>query len=138
MSLLTEEYRLSVKQFAAIPALLNLPEITRGPASVSNVSSRLSSMRGGVNLEEGCLITKSVNYTHKLAYMVSVGHSGEPQPIVSRWFQEIPPEMLKLFSLQESLLEFDLGVIPYAKFSLKDPCNLTLSKFEGRALAGLT
>jgi hypothetical protein len=37
--------RLSVKQFAAVPALLDLPEIQREPASVSNVFSRLSSMR---------------------------------------------------------------------------------------------
>ena len=39
MSRLTEEHRLSVKLFAAVPALLDLPEIKYGPASVSNVSS---------------------------------------------------------------------------------------------------
>ena len=39
MSLLIEKHRLSVKPFAAVPALLDLPEIKRGPASVSNVSS---------------------------------------------------------------------------------------------------
>ena len=32
---LTEEHRLSVRPFAAVPALLDLPEIKRGPASVS-------------------------------------------------------------------------------------------------------
>ena len=30
MSLLTEEHRLSVKPFSAVPALLDLPEIKRG------------------------------------------------------------------------------------------------------------
>ena len=39
--------------------------------------------------------------------------------------------MLKLFSLQENLLEYDLGVIPYMRFNLEDPCNLTLRKSEG-------
>ncbi len=137
MSLLTEEYRLSVKPFAAVPALLDLPEIRRGPASVSNVSSRLSSMRGSVNLEEGCLITKSVKYTHQPAHMVNAVRSGDPQPIVSQNFQEIPPQVLKLFSLQQDLLELDLRVIPYTRFTLDDPCNLTLRKSEGRALARL-
>jgi len=98
MSLLTKEHRLSVKPFAAVPALLDLPEIKRGPASASNVSSRLSPMRGSVDLEEGCLITKSVKYVHQLAHMVNEVSSGDSQPIVSQRFQEIPPQVLKLFS----------------------------------------
>ena len=137
MSLLTEEHRLSVKPFAAVQALLDLPEIKRGPASVSNVSSRLLSICGSVNLEEGCLITKSVKYAHQLAHMVNAVRSGDPQPIVNQRFQEIPPQVLKLFSLQQDLLELDLRVIPYARFTLEDPCNLTLRKSEGRALARL-
>lgn len=139
MSLLTEEHRLSVKQFAAVPALLDLPEIQREPASVSNVSSRLlqSSMRGSVDLEEGCIITKSVKYAHQLAHMVNAVRSEDPQPVVSQKFQEIPPEVLKLFSLQQDVLELDLRVIPYAQFTLDDPCNLVLRKSEGRALVRL-
>lgn len=106
MSLLTKEHRLSVKPFAAVPALLDLPEIKRG-ASASNVSSCLSSMGGSVDLEEGCLITKSVKYAHRLAYMVNAAHSGDAKPI-------------------QDLLEFDLKVIPYARFKLEDPCNIVL------------
>jgi len=78
MSLLTKDHRLSVKQFAAVPALLDLPEIQRKPASVSNVSSRLSSMRGGLDLEEGCFITKSVKYTHQVAHMVNAVRTRDP------------------------------------------------------------
>ena len=137
MSLLTEEHRLSTKQFAAVQALLDLPEIQREPASVSNGSSHLSSMYGSVDLEEGCLITKSVKYAHQLAHMVNAVRSGDPQPVVSQKFQEIPPQVLRLFSLQQDVLELDLRVIPYARFTLDDPCNLVLRKSEGRALARL-
>ena len=83
MSLITKD-RLSVRPFAAVPALLDLPEIQREPASVSNVSSRLSSMRGRVDLEEGCLVTKFVKYAHQLAYMVNAVRSGDPEPVVSK------------------------------------------------------
>ncbi len=69
--------------------------------------------------------------------MVNAVRSGDPQPIVSQNFQEIPPQVLKLFSLQQDLLELDLRVIPYTRFTLDDPCNLTLRKSEGRALARL-
>ena len=86
MPLLTEEHRLSAKPFAAVPALLELPEIKCGPASVSNVSSHLSFVHGLVDLEEGCLITKSVKYAHRLAYMVNAARSGDPKPIVSQRF----------------------------------------------------
>ena len=71
-------------------------------------------MCGSVDLEEGCLVTKSMKYAHKLAHMVNAVHSGDPQPVVSEKFQEIPPQVLKLFSLQQDLLELDLRVIPYA------------------------
>ena len=136
MSIITKDHRLSVKPFAAVPAVLDLPEIQREPASVSNVSSR-SSMRGNVDLEEGCLITKSVKYAHQLAHMVNAVGSGDPQPVVSQKFQEIPPQVLKLFSLQHDLIELDLGIIPYVRFTLDDPCNLALRKSEGRAPARL-
>ena len=88
MSLLTVEHRLSLKPFAVVPALLDLPEIECDRGSVSNVSksSCLSSMHDSVNLEEGCLITKSVKYTHRLAHIVKAV-SGNPQPVVSQEFQ---------------------------------------------------
>ena len=70
MSLITAEYHLSVKPFAAVPALLNLPEIICGPATVSNVSCFSSMRSSSVNLMEGCLTTKSVKYAHQLAHIV--------------------------------------------------------------------
>jgi len=131
MSLLTKDGRLSVKPFAAVPALLDLPEIHRQPASVSNASSR-SSARGGVDLEEGCLITKSVKYTHQVAYLVNEVRFGDPVPIVSEKFQEDSTASVENFPLQEDLINF-LNIVPYAEFTLNDPCNLVLRKFEGRA-----
>jgi hypothetical protein len=94
MSLITKEHhRLSVKPFASVPALLDLPEIRRqlepATGTDSKVSSHLSPMHGGVGLEEGCLITKSIKYTHQLAHMVSAVRFGDPQPVVSQKFQEI-------------------------------------------------
>lgn len=103
MSLLTKDGRLSVKPFAVVPALLDLPEIHRQPASVSNVSSR-SSVSGGVDLEEGCLITKSVKYTHQVAYLVNVVRSGDPVPIVSETFQEDSPPNAETSRYRRSLL----------------------------------
>ena len=97
MSIISKDHRLSVKRFAAVPAVLDLPEIQREPASVSNVSS-LSSMRGNVDLEEGCLITKSVKYAHQLTHMVHAVRSGDPQPVVSHKFQENPSQVLKFLS----------------------------------------
>ena len=87
MSLLTNDSRLSVKPFAAVPALLDLPEIHRQPASVSNVSSR-SSVCSDVDLEKGCLVTKSVKYTHQVAHLVNAVRFGDPVPNVSQIFQE--------------------------------------------------
>jgi hypothetical protein len=116
MSLLTNEHRLSAKRFAAVPALLDLPEIQREPASVSNVSSRSSIMRGGVDPEEGCLITKSVKYTHQLLHMVDAVRSGDPQPIVSqKGSKRIQPQVPKLLVTVEFL-----KIMPYAGFTLED------------------
>jgi hypothetical protein len=68
--MLTGEDRISVKPFARVPALLDLPAIQRTPASVSNVSSSREST-GGVDLAEGCLITKAIKYTHQLVHWVN-------------------------------------------------------------------
>jgi len=103
MSLINRNHRLSVKRFAAVPPLLNLPPIQRGDASVSALSSQ--SMRAGVNLEEGCIITHYVKYTHQLAHMINAVRSHDPEPF-------------------ETLIEFVLKVIPYTGFSLNHPCNL--------------
>ena len=75
MSLITAEYHLSVKPFAAVPALLNLPEIICGPATVSNISCFSSMRSSSVNLKEGCLTTKSMKYAHQLAHIVMLEFS---------------------------------------------------------------
>jgi hypothetical protein len=83
MSLVTNEHRITVKKFAAVPALLDLPEIQRLPGSVS----RASSWRGegdGVDLAEGCLLTKTVKYTHQLAHWVNAVRDGDPTEVVRR------------------------------------------------------
>jgi hypothetical protein len=87
MSFLGHGNILSVKAFAKVPAVLDLPEIRRETASVSNVSSRHESMRDSVSLEEGCILTKTVKYTHKLVHFVNAVHGGDPVPIVSQNFQ---------------------------------------------------
>src|SRR5688572_19401664 len=84
MSLLTKDHRLSVKRFAAIPALLDLPAIEQPPGSVSDVSSR--EFEGGVDLSEGCLVTKRVGYTHQLIHWVNPIHEGDPCEVVSKHF----------------------------------------------------
>lgn len=86
MSLITRDNRITVKQCAYIPAIGDLPSIKRAPPSVSNASSR-SGSRGigaGVKLMEGCMVTKTIKYTHQLAYFVSAVRSGGPTPVVSR------------------------------------------------------
>ena len=65
MSLVTGQGRITVKKFAAVPALLDLDEIQRQPASVSQVSS-FQGANDNVDLAEGCMLTKSVKYTHQL------------------------------------------------------------------------
>jgi hypothetical protein len=88
MSLIIKEERLTVKAFATVPALLDLPEIEREPASVSNVSSRSSmGVNLNVNFEEGCIVTKSVKYTHQVTHLVNAVRSRDPEPVVSRNFR---------------------------------------------------
>jgi hypothetical protein len=83
MSLLTHEGRITVKPFAQVPALGNLSEIQQAPGIVTNVSS-LSGTDASIDLAEGCILTKSVKYTHQLIHWVNVVHSGDPKEVVSR------------------------------------------------------
>jgi hypothetical protein len=83
MSLLTREGRITVKAFASVPALVDLPEIQQAPGSVSDVSS-LQGTGGAIDLAEGCILTKSVKYTHQLVHWVDAVCSGDPGEIVSR------------------------------------------------------
>ena|SRR5271170_5047741 len=82
MSLLTPSGQISVKPFANVPALGDLPAIRRARGSVSGVSSRRG-IDGGVDLAEGCMITKSIKYTHQLAHWVNAIRHGDATEIVS-------------------------------------------------------
>jgi hypothetical protein len=83
MSLVTKDNRISVKQFAAVPALVGLPAITRSTPTVSGVSC-FGGPEGGVDLHEGCMVTKLVKYTHQLVHFVNAVHEGDPADVVSR------------------------------------------------------
>ena len=72
--------RISVKQFAPVPPLTALPAIMRAPTSAS-----ASSYRGpGIELNEGCMVTKLVSYTNQLAHFINAVHQGDPDEVVSR------------------------------------------------------
>ena|ERR1700722_10805094 len=135
MSLLTREGRFTVKPFAAVPTLADLPEIQQAPSSVSNISS-FRGAGGGVDRAEGCILTKSVKYTHQLTHWVNAVRGGDPSEVVSREFIvdcQCLPHILNLISLQEYVIEFDLQIIPFRGFSLNHPCNLAYRKSEGYA-----
>ncbi|KIL65244.1 hypothetical protein M378DRAFT_534927 [Amanita muscaria Koide BX008] len=100
MALQKSQGRISVNQFASLPPItlgdVTIPEVKRGPISTSITHH-------GVPLEEGCIITKSVRYTHQLARLVNAGDFGK----------EI-----------EAVIEQGLKIIPYDDFRLDDSCNL--------------
>jgi hypothetical protein len=83
MTLLTREGRITFKTFASVPTLVDLPEIQQQPGTVSNISS-LQGTDDSIDLAEGCILTKSVKYTHQLAHWVNAVHSGDPREVVSR------------------------------------------------------
>jgi hypothetical protein len=79
MSRVTDN-RISVKQFAPVPPLSGLPAITRASTSTS-----ASSYRGpGIELNEGCMVTKLVSYTNQLAHFINAVRRGDPDEVVSR------------------------------------------------------
>jgi hypothetical protein len=125
MSLVAKGNRISVKQFAAVPALLELPAVVRPDALVSNVSS-IQGAGGKVNLVEGCLLTKSIKYTHQLAHMVNAAHSGDSTLVVSE--NVISTNSPNHFSFQEAVVNH-LSIIPYLPhFAVDCPCNLVYCK----------
>jgi len=83
MSLITHEGRITVKTFAAAHTLADLPEIEQHPCSVSDISS-VQVDGGSIDLAEGCLLTKSVKYTHQLVHWVNAARSGDSREVVSR------------------------------------------------------
>jgi hypothetical protein len=84
MSLLTKHGRISAKPFAKVPPLGDLPGISPARASVSNITSNRGVEEEGVDLSEGCLVTKSLKYTHQLAQWVDTVRHGDPTEVVSR------------------------------------------------------
>jgi hypothetical protein len=59
-----------VKRFARLPALplINLPAAECVPFTYKVPSSPIRGKGAGVDLQEGCFITKSIKYTHQLAH----------------------------------------------------------------------
>ncbi|KAI0298909.1 hypothetical protein BC826DRAFT_997296 [Russula brevipes] len=84
MSLVTKNNRISVEQFAAVPALAGLPAITRSAPSVSGASSFQGPEDGGLDLNEGCMVKKTVNYAHRLVHFVNAVRGEDPGVVVSR------------------------------------------------------
>jgi hypothetical protein len=82
----TKTERITVKQFARVPALLNFPPIERPLSSISEVSS-FQGVGGGIDLAEGCFITKATKYTHQLTHWINVvrdkSHDADADAIVS-------------------------------------------------------
>ncbi|KIL65240.1 hypothetical protein M378DRAFT_178411 [Amanita muscaria Koide BX008] len=96
------------KKFASIPALIDLPEVKRTPISISGASSHSSARSSeyyNIALEEGCMITKSIRYTHQLIHWVNVAPSLDPIPV-------------------EAMIDDGLGIIPSTRFTLHDDCNV--------------
>lgn len=88
MSLL-HQGRITVKPFAKVPplAVANLPQILPAQGSISNVSSHHGAeLEEGVNLAEGCLMTKTIKYTHRLTHLINAVGNEDPEgsdPIAS-------------------------------------------------------
>jgi hypothetical protein len=100
MSLLTREGRITVKAFASVPALADLPEIQQEPGSVSNISS-FQGTSGYIDLAEGCILTKSIKYTHQLTHWVNAAHSGDPKEVISRrLIGDYSPQLLSAISFR--------------------------------------
>lgn len=136
MSLLTRQGRFTVKAFASVPALADLPEIQQEPCSASDISSFQSTFGSIIDLNEGCILTKSVKYTHQLIHWVNAAHDGDPIEVVSRkliHYRGLFTATAKCYLFQEYLIEYDLQIIPYERFSLNDPCNLTYRKSKDYA-----
>jgi len=126
----TREGRITLKTFASVPTLADLPEIKQQLGSVSDVSSLRGADNYGIDLAEGCVLTKSVKYTHQLVHWVHPVHSGDPREVVSRKLIGAYSPQLLNYLLQEHFIEFDLGIIPFEYFSLDDSCNLAYRTSE--------
>jgi hypothetical protein len=73
MSMLTPDGRITVRPFSSVPALGELPELRQRPGPLRN-----NSLRHGVDLAKGRIVTKSIRYTHQLAHWVNAVRQGGP------------------------------------------------------------
>ena len=101
------------------------------PGAVSSSSSRRA-VGGVVDINEGCMLTKSVKYAHR--HWVNAVRGGDSSEVVStnlyKWNTGSDP-----ISQQEELIEKRLHITPYPNFSVDAPCNprfyLAFRKSEG-------
>lgn len=82
MTPLMHEGHVTIKGFASVPALAGLPKIQQEACSVSRISS-FQGDGSNIDLAEGCVLTKSVKYTHQLVHWVDAAHGGDPREVVS-------------------------------------------------------
>jgi hypothetical protein len=130
MSLITKQDRISVRQFAPVPALVGLPEITRSAQPLSTSTSLQGpecELEVDLELEEGCMVTKLVKYTHRVVYFIKNTSKGDPVEVVSRLSAR--KCCLAAESPQENIIK-DLDIVPFVNFALDQPCNLAFRKFE--------
>jgi len=117
MSFLTKDNRISVKKFAAVPALAGLPAIMRSAPSVSGVSSCPGPKDSDVDLKEGCMVTKVIKYSHRLVQFVNAVRGEDP-------------------SVVKEIID-DLAITPHEEFTLNNPCNLAFLEPSIHASLGL-
>jgi len=134
MSFLTKDNRISVKKFAAVPALAGLPAIMRSAPSVSGVSSCPGPKDSDVDLKEGCMVTKVIKYSHRLVQFVNAVRGEDPSVVVSSCplgnvcLLDEPP--------QKEIID-DLAITPHEEFTLNNPCNLAFLEPSIHASLGL-
>lgn len=70
----------------SVPSVvLGLPAIVREPGSVLSSSFRRA-VGDVVDIDEGCVLTKSVKYTHRLVHRVNAVWDGDSSAVVSTKF----------------------------------------------------
>src|SRR5258707_2117088 len=123
-TLLTKRGHITAKPFAKVPALGDLPEIQPARATVSGVSSRCG-VEDGVDLAEGCIVTKTIKDTHQLVHWVNAVRSGDPKDVVS----EVPTrsDLLSLFSRKACLKMNWVSFPTLASPSIIRPISLFVS-----------
>ena len=82
MSFIMPENRLAVKKFVAVPSVLGLSPIVHEPSLVSSSSTR-QAVGGIVDIDVGCMLTKSVKYAHWLGHWVNAVWDGDYSEVVS-------------------------------------------------------